>query len=59
MDIDIDMIRQIAQQELFDEHWRAAINREKQRITALRNQSLWQRLLSKLPFTITIERKKP
>jgi hypothetical protein len=32
---------------------RAAIEAEKERLRAIKNQSFWQWLISKLPFTIT------
>lgn len=45
--------------ELFGELFDAAVEAERARLRAQSNQSLWQRLLDKLPFTITIRRKQP
>lgn len=55
MTIDPDLVRHRAQQEFEQEAFRAAVEAEKVRLRA--RQSLWHRLTSWLPFTITIKRK--
>ena len=46
-----------ALEELVAEEFRKLVDEEKARILSKRNQSLWQRLINKLPFTVT--RRKP
>lgn len=46
-----------ALEEISREDFRHRVDQEKARILRERNQSLWQRLINKLPFTIT--RRKP
>lgn len=52
-------IRLAALRELQQEADRIAIDAEKVRILTRRSRSHWQRLLARLPITITIHRKKP
>lgn len=54
----LNHIRHLAREELRREEERRAIEAEKARLRAQSKLSFWQRLISKLPFTITIERKK-
>lgn len=56
-DLDPKIVRQIAESELRQEALRAAVEAEKQRILAHRGRNLWQRIVDRLPFTITIDRK--
>jgi hypothetical protein len=56
--IDLADVRAQAEYELRCEQKRALIEAEKARLRAQPQTSLWQRLISKLPFTITLERKK-
>ena len=49
----LQQIKARAHEELAQESFRAAVDAEKTRLRAVRNRSLWQRLIDKLPFTIT------
>jgi len=48
---------QQAEAELKEEQFREAVVAYKQQLRNRPEQTLWQRLVSKLPFTITIKRK--
>lgn len=56
-EIDLGIARHHAERELHDELFREAVQREKALLRTRKNTSFWQRLISKLPFTITW--KKP
>ncbi len=47
-----------AHEELAQEQFRHLVDLEKARLRARRNRSLWQRLLDKLPFTITWKKNR-
>jgi hypothetical protein len=57
MELNLDLVRAQAREEYRAESMRIAVNAEKARLRAQPQKSFWQRLTSKLPFTIHIERK--
>lgn len=57
MKLDPSAIEEVARRELRDEQHRAAVERRKAQLREQKNKSLWQRLIDKLPFTITWKRK--